>query len=364
MIFSPDQLSRMIEANLDAVCKTPRRHRSELLEHVHRPQLECIPYTPCEIKHGDLGSRLLPSLLKCVKAYDIQDDPFIELLVEHPEETVDAKIFLKSGQTFCREQLEKFLERSFHMYAELGGWATDYFIEASIDQLQRSIENDTSMTSLDRAERVYLLELLLGMPLPENTPESTHISPKLEILLSFLDKMDHSEFSGIIFAKRRAVVSVLARLLSLHPATKDRFRCASYVGWSSNRSESLGDLLTRDMQRDTLSEFKAGRKNLIIATDVLEEGLDVSSCRLVICYDKPANVKSFVQRRGRARHEHSTYAIMLSTKEDSLVLSKWRELEQTMIEAYQQEERQHREVSKLEATQEDVDEWLFVNSTR
>jgi ERCC4-related helicase len=118
------------------------------------------------------------------------------------------------------------------------------------------------------------------------------------------------------------------------------------------------------MQRDTLSEFKAGRKNLIIATDVLEEGLDVSSCRLVICYDKPANVKSFVQRRGRARHEHSTYAIMLSTEEDSLVLSKWRELEQTMIEAYQQEERQHREVSKLEATQEDVDEWLFVTSTR
>jgi ERCC4-related helicase len=252
------------------------------------------------------------------------------------------------------------------MYAELGGWATDYFIQASIDQLRRSIENDDSMTALDREERVYLLELLLGMPLLEDTVENIHISPKLEILLSFLDKMDHSEFSGIIFAKTRSVVSVLTRLLSLHPATKDRFRCASFVGWSNNasRKESLGDLLTRDMQRDTLSEFKAGRKNLLIGTDVLEEGLDVSSCRLVICYDKPANLKSFVQRRGRARHKQSTYAIMLSTEDDSLVLSKWQDLERTMIEAYQNEERQRQNAWKLEATREDIDEWLFVASTR
>ncbi|KAF3401884.1 Dicer-like protein 2 [Penicillium rolfsii] len=363
IIRSKPQELQTIETNLDAVCKTPRRHRSELLEHVHRPQLECISYPPCDVERGIFGSQLLPSLIKCVKAYDIKDDPYIEMLLKHPEEASKADKFLNSGQTICSEQLEKFLKRSFHMYVELGGWAADYFIQASIDQLRRSIDTDSSMMTLDRAERLHLLEHLSSMPLSENTAEIIHVSPKLEKLLSFLNKMDHLEFSGIIFAKRRSVVNVLTRFLSIHPATKDRFRCASYVGWSSNRSEYLGDLLTRDMQRDTLSEFKAGRKNLIVATDVLEEGLDVSSCRLVICYDKPANVKSFVQRRGRARHEQSTYAIMLSTEEDSLILSRWHALEQTMIQAYQQDERQHREACDLEATQEDVDEWLLVPST-
>jgi ERCC4-related helicase len=288
------------------------------------------------------------------------------MIKERPGKAAEAEKILRTGQTFCSEQLTKFLERAYHMYAELGGWAADYFIQASIDQIQRSIENNDSLTTLDLAERVYLLELLLGMPLPEDTTDGIHISPKLEILLSFLERMDHAEFSGIIFVRRRAVVSVLTRLLSLHPATKDRFQCASFVGWSNNATskDSLGDLLAREMQRDTLSEFKAGRKNLIIGTDVLEEGLDVSSCRLVICYDKPANLKSFIQRRGRARHEDSTYAIMLSANDDSLSLSKWQELERTMIAAYQNEERQRQEALKLEVTEEIIDEWLFVASTR
>lgn len=287
------------------------------------------------------------------------------MLRQSPETQEQADKVLMTGRTFCSEQLARFVEHTKHMYEELGGWATDYFIEASIDQLRRSIEDDTSMTRLDRTEEIFLLELLLGMPVPEGTTESTHISPKLKTLLAFLEKMDRPEFSGLIFAKRRATVSVLARILSMHPATKDRFRCASYVGWSnsSNRKESLGDLLSRDMQRDTLSEFRAGRKNLIVATDVLEEGLDVSSCSLVICYDKPANLKSFVQRRGRARHQQSTYAIMISTEDESLNLRKWQELERVMVEAYQDDERRRREAWELETAEEEVAEWLFVPST-
>ncbi|KAJ5691807.1 hypothetical protein N7462_001230 [Penicillium macrosclerotiorum] len=363
--YKPQDL-QAIEASLDAVCKTPRVHRSELLKHVHRPQLECIRYKQCTTEQPMLGTRLLYSLIHCAKAYDIHEDPYMEMLRYKLESQGSAELLSQTGKTFCSEQLAKLIERSRHMYEELGGWATDYFIQASIDQLRRSIEEDNSMTGLDRAERVYLLELLLGMPVPaDNEAESFHISPKLEVLLAFLDKMDRPKFSGLIFVRRRVTVSVLARLLSLHPATKDRFRCAPYVGWSSNssRKDYLGDLLTRDMQRDTLSEFKAGRRNLIIATDVLEEGLDVSSCSLVICYDKPSNLKSFVQRRGRARHQQSTYAIVMSTEDHSLDFYKWEQLERTMIEAYQNDERVRQKALELERIEENVDDWLIVPST-
>lgn len=303
--------------------------------------------------------------MQCIDAYDPQDDPYIEMLRQNPDTYLKMDKVLMTGKTFCTEQLTKFVERSEDIYEELGGWATDYYIQACIDQLRHSLKDETSTSSLASAEREYLDELLRDMPLHDDTMENPHTSPKLATLLTFLERMDHPEFSGLIFVKRRATVSVLAHLLSMHPTTKDRFRCASFVGLSSysNKKEYFGDLLSRDTQRDTLSEFSAGRKNLIVATDVLEGGLDVSSCSLVICFDKPANVKSFVQRRGRARHQESTYAIMQSANDYSLDLRKWQELELAMVKAYQDDEKHRREAWKLETVDEAVEERLFVPST-
>ncbi|KAG0159677.1 hypothetical protein PDIDSM_7200 [Penicillium digitatum] len=353
-----------IEDNLNALCKTPRIHRTELLENTHRPHLERINYLPFDEEQYGFGSRLLSSLADCCRAYNIQDDPWIESL-RSKNHTVELTKALETGKTFCSEQLKNFQARSRHIYEELGGWAVDFFISASIDQLQRSIQDASEMSHLDRMERIYLLELLLAMPAPVSAEEVNHASIKLEVLLNFLEKMDKPGFSGLIFAKQRVTVSVLARILSLHPKTRDRFQCAAYVGWSSdkNRKDCLGDLLHRDMQRDTLNEFRAGRKNLIVATDVLEEGIDISACSLVVCYNKPANLKSFVQRRGRARHRESTYAVMISDEDELLSLHKWQELEKAMIKAYQDDERQHQEAYEIEATEERVKERLWVEKT-
>jgi hypothetical protein len=334
------------------------------LENTNRPRLERVNYIPFDEAQYGFGSRLLSSLIECCKAYNIEDDPWVESL-RSKNQTAELTKALTTGKTFCSEQLRIFQARSRHIYEELGGWATDFFISASIDQLQLSIQDASEMSHLDQMERIYLLELLRAMPAP-GSAESDHVSIKLEMLINFLEKMDGPGFSGLLFAKQRVTVSVLARILSVHPKTRDRFQCAAYVGWASDRSRKncLGDLLHRDMQRDTLDEFKAGRKNLIVATEVLEEGIDISTCSVVICFDKPANLKSFVQRRGRARHRESTYAVMISNEDELLSLHKWQELEQAMIKAYQDDERHRRELYELEATDEDVKDILWVEKTR
>lgn len=51
--------------------------------------------------------------------------------------------------------------------------------------------------------------------------------------------------------------------------------------------------------------------NLLVATKVGEEGLDIQTCCLVIRFDPPETVSSFIQSRGRARMPQSEYAFLV-----------------------------------------------------
>jgi endoribonuclease Dicer len=51
--------------------------------------------------------------------------------------------------------------------------------------------------------------------------------------------------------------------------------------------------------------------NLLVATSVGEEGLDIQTCCLVVRFDLPETVSSFIQSRGRARMTKSKYVFLL-----------------------------------------------------
>ena len=55
--------------------------------------------------------------------------------------------------------------------------------------------------------------------------------------------------------------------------------------------------------------------NLLVATSVLEEGIDVPQCNLVVRFDFPAEFRSYVQSRGRARSKKAEYVLMSDVRE-------------------------------------------------
>lgn len=355
------------------MCRTPRVHRHELLKHAHRPVLHRVWYAPSDLASLGGGSQILEALVYRLRTLDIEDDPYVKKLKKSPCDGMELQNVRLKGKTYCSEQLKKFVVRSCHILEELGGWAADYFIHTSIQQLKVAFGDSSLPGDLDwdDEEKAYMVEILSQIPKPNlqvhfADPADMPIAPKLESLIAFLGHRYDSDFSGIVFAKQRATVGVMAKVLSVHPLTKDRFRCAAYVGWSNSsyRKDILGELLSMHMQRDTLDDFRSGRNNLIIATDVLEEGIDVSACGLVVCYDKPANLKSFIQRRGRARQIQSTYTIMFATNDDSPDIRRWKDLERAMVQAYQDDQRQLQEVCNLEEEVEDVAGRFVVDSTR
>jgi hypothetical protein len=155
---------------------------------------------------------------------------------------------------------------------------------------------------------------------------------------------------------------VLAHLLSVHPETRDLFCIETIVGTSahSNRTRNIGEFIDIELQKNALSLFKLGRINLVIATSVLEEGIDVPACNLVVCFQKPYNLKSFVQRRGRARHRDSELVLLLESTDKA---TEWHQLEQAMRKIYEDEMRVLQEILLREDTEEHGNMTFEVPST-
>jgi len=54
------------------------------------------------------------------------------------------------------------------------------------------------------------------------------------------------------------------------------------------------------MQRDSsMKDFRTGRTKVLVATDVVARGIDIRDIRVVVNYDMPTNIESYVHRIGR-----------------------------------------------------------------
>ena len=186
------------------------------------------------------------------------------------------------------------------------------------------------------------------------------VTDKVRKLIEVLIRMSKSAaFSGIVFVQERALAAVLCHLLSVHPETRD-LRIGTIVGTSahSNRAQSknIGELIDVDSQKNVLAMFKKGQINLVVATSVLEEGIDVPSCNCVVCFQKPANLKSFVQRRGRARQRDSELVLLLDATDKG---TEWHQLELDMRRIYEDEMRKLAEALVEEDSEEVGDDTAF-----
>jgi len=87
--------------------------------------------------------------------------------------------------------------------------------------------------------------------------------------------------------------------------------------------EGLHGDLNQNQRERVLQRYKSGEISTIIATDVAARGIDVDGITLVINYDIPNDIDSFIHRVGRTgRIGRSGEAWSLVSKDDSAQLSK------------------------------------------
>ena len=62
-----------------------------------------------------------------------------------------------------------------------------------------------------------------------------------------------------------------------------------------------------------IKSFVNNEFNVLIATSVAEEGLDIKTCGLVVCFDtQNITSKAYIQRKGRARKANSSFLFFAS----------------------------------------------------
>ncbi|XP_032880051.1 interferon-induced helicase C domain-containing protein 1 isoform X2 [Amblyraja radiata] len=151
-------------------------------------------------------------------------------------------------------------------------------------------------------EQQATLESLAGKPQYENG-KLTKL--RTSILQEFTKKRNSR---GIIFTKTRQNAHALHEWMEEIEKFKDVGIKAHYLIGAGN--SSLFKPMTQNEQKEVLNKFRDGEINLLIATTVAEEGLDIKECNFVIRYGLVTNEIAMVQARGRARSDDSTYALV------------------------------------------------------
>ena len=163
---------------------------------------------------------------------------------------------------------------------------------AKIQQLANTILNNPSE-----------IKLAVSKPAEKNIQAAyvCYENQKLGIIRSLF--MDEVPERVIVFASSKIKVKEVAKALK---------------SMKLNVGEMHSDL--EQAQRETvMHEFKAGRINILVATDIVARGIDIDDIRLVINFDVPHDSEDYVHRIGRtARANNDGVALtFISEKEQS-----------------------------------------------
>lgn len=112
-------------------------------------------------------------------------------------------------------------------------------------------------------------------------------------------------------------------------------RLAKQLGRGGFRTEAIHGNKSQGARQKALDQFKRGKAQVLVATDVAARGIDVNDITLVVNYDLPNEPEAYVHRIGRtARAGNSGVALSFCTGEDLAELRAIEKLLRNDIPAY------------------------------
>lgn len=99
-------------------------------------------------------------------------------------------------------------------------------------------------------------------------------------------------------------------------ASSPELPSSSHRPTSSEEAQMTG--MNQKVQKELIRKFKAGEYNILVATSIGEEGLDIGEVDLIICYDSTSSPIKNIQRMGRTgRNRDGKVLLLFASNEET-----------------------------------------------
>lgn len=140
--------------------------------------------------------------------------------------------------------------------------------------------------------------------------------PKMEYLQNvvaahFADEAEQGREGDsrvMVFCQYRQCVLEIVNILN----EQHNIKATQFVGQANDNKGGRG--MTQKEQEEVVKTFKAGQVNVLVATSIGEEGLDIGEVDLIICYEAVKNSVRMLQRVGRTGRKRNGRIVVLMSE--------------------------------------------------
>lgn len=142
--------------------------------------------------------------------------------------------------------------------------------------------------------------------------------PKVLKLLEIIteEKIKNPETKIIVFTQFRDTARIISKRINELPGITSKVFVGqakkTHKNFDSKEEETTG--LSQDEQREMIEEFSTKKTNVLCATSIGEEGLDIPEVNLVVFYEPIPSAIRAIQRAGRTARLQEGKLIILITK--------------------------------------------------
>lgn len=169
-----------------------------------------------------------------------------------------------------------------------------------VDELMAMINDEVDLRNVKKEDIIgnstfKVRSLIATLKMKFNNPKRVH------------------DLQSLVFVQRRFTAKCLYHLFKRYAELEPDFPIKPdfVVGVNSQLPESIDEILSVNENQNAIEKFRMRQTNCICCSSVLEEGIDLQMCNLVIMYDHPPTFRAYIQSKGRARTLNSDYIVLV-----------------------------------------------------